>query len=84
MSLSSHDLVEEFPGQAEQIRDLAAADLHFSNAVAAYTEVNREVLRIESEMEPASDEYLETLKKKRLRHLDEIHEKLLRQRHTGT
>lgn len=83
LSLSSHDLVEEFPGQAEAIRNLAASDLHFSATIAAYTEVNLEVLRIENEIEPASDEHLEKLKKKRLKHLDEIHERLLRSKHTG-
>lgn len=82
-SPSSHDLVEEFPGQAEAIRDLAIEDLHFSHAVSAYAEVNQAVLRIENEMEAASDEHLEMLKKQRLRHLDEIHERLLRSRHTG-
>ena len=81
---SSHDLAEEFPEQAERIRSLVLVDGKFSRAVQAYGEVNLEILRIENELEPASDEHLETLKKKRLHHLDEIQQKLLHPERTGT
>ncbi len=80
---SSHALVEEFPGKSEQIRELVLTDAHFSHAVQSYDDVNREILRIENELEPTSDEYLETLKKKRLHFLDEIQQKLLLPVNTG-
>lgn len=81
---SSHDLSEEFPEHAEQIRKLVLVDGKFSKAVQAYGEANLEILRIENELEHASDEYLETLKKQRLHHLDLIQQTLLHPEHTGT
>ncbi|MER2604810.1 MAG: hypothetical protein ABTQ29_03190 [Siculibacillus sp.] len=81
---SSHDLAEEFPQHVERIRSLVLVDAKFSHTVQAYSDVNLEILRIENELETASDEYLETLKKKRLHHLDLILQKLLQPEHTGT
>jgi uncharacterized protein YdcH (DUF465 family) len=81
---SSHDLAEEFPGHVERIRSLVLVDRQFSRAVQAYGEVNLEILRIENELETASDEHLETLKKKRLHQLDVIQQALLHPEHTGT
>lgn len=80
---SCHDLAEEFPEHAERIRSLVLVDGKFSKAVQSYGEVNLEILRIENELETSSDDYLETLKKKRLRHLDEILKALLHPEHTG-
>ncbi|MBV5263168.1 YdcH family protein [Pinisolibacter aquiterrae] len=81
---SSHDLAEEFPEHAERIRSLVLVDGKFSKAVQSYGEVNLEILRIENELETASDEHLETLKKKRLHHLDIIQQALQPIEHTGT
>lgn len=81
---SSHDLAEEFPEHAERIRSLVLVDGKFSKAVQSYGEVNLEILRIENELETASDEHLETLKKKRLHQLDIIRQALLPIEHTGT
>ncbi len=80
---SSHDLAEEFPEHVERIRSLVLTDGHFSKAVQSYGEVNLEILRIENELETASDEHLETLKKKRLRQLDVIQQVLMHPEHTG-
>lgn len=84
MPNSQHALVEEFPDRASEIRSLIYADAEFARAALNYGEVNGEILRIESEIEKASDEHLETLKKKRLLLLDRIHEKLLNNENTGT
>ncbi|MDK9698362.1 MAG: DUF465 domain-containing protein [Siculibacillus sp.] len=84
MPHSQHALVEEFPDRAELIRSLIRADDEFAAAAVDYNEVNGEILRIEAEIETTSDEYLETLKKKRLRLLDDIHEKLSHNGNTGT
>lgn len=81
---SSHDLAEEFPEHAERIRSLVLVDGSFSRAVQAYGEVNLEILRIENELETASDEHLEMLKKKRLLQLDTIQQALLHPERTGT
>ena len=84
MPHSQHALVEEFPDRAEQIRSLIRADDEFARTAVDYNETNSEILRIEAEIETTSDEYLETLKKKRLRLLDHIHEKLTHNGNTGT
>jgi len=80
---SSHALFEEFPDKSEQIRSLVLTDAAFSHTVAQYDEVNTEILRIENEVETTSDEYIETLKKKRLNYLDKIQQKLLHPERTG-
>lgn len=80
---SSHDIAEEFPEHVERIRSLVLVDGKFSRAVQTYGEVNLEILRIENQLETASDEHLEVLKKKRLLKLDEIRQVLLHPEHTG-
>lgn len=80
---SSHALSEEFPDRCEEIRALVLTDAAFSHAVQRYDEVNLEILRIENEVETTSDEFIETLKKKRLHFLDAIRQKLLHPEHTG-
>ncbi len=80
---SSHALTEEFPGQSDKIQALIMSDAGFSHAVREYDKVNHEILLIEREVEHASDEHLETLKKKRLHWLDEIQGKLLHPERTG-
>lgn len=84
MPHSQHALVEEFPDQATRIQSLIHADNDFARSALAYSEVNGEILRIEAEIEATSDEYLETLKKKRLHLLDQIHDRLLDHENTGT
>ena len=84
MPHSQHALIEEFPERSRQIQSLIASDSGFARSAQAYSEVNGEILRIETEIETTSDDYLETLKKKRLRLLDEIHETLLHCENTGT
>jgi hypothetical protein len=72
MTYKPHDLVSEFPDKAAQIHQLKLSNAHFARLVNNYGEVNHEILRIEGEVAPASDETLETLKKQRLHLLDEI------------
>ena len=80
---SSHALAEEFPGQSDKIRELVLTDAEFSHAVQEYDKVNHEILMIEREVETASDDHLEKLKKKRLVCLDTIQQKLLHPERTG-
>lgn len=80
---SSHALAEEFPGQSDKIQALVMSDAGFSHAVQQYDKVNHEILLIEREIEHASDETLEDLKKQRLHWLDAIQEKLLHPERTG-
>lgn len=72
MSHVPHDLHAEFPDQAELLHKLKLSDRHFQTLAQRYQDVNGEIHRIESEVAPASDERLETLKKQRLALVDEI------------
>ncbi len=67
-----HGLHEEFPQATDRISKLKIGDGHFARLADRYEHVNREIHRIEAEVEPASDETLEDLKKQRLKLKDEI------------
>lgn len=72
MSLTTHDLVDEFPAAAVLIAELRQADPEFAQIADRYDAADREILRIESGEEGASDERWEDLKKERLRLKDAI------------
>lgn len=72
MSHVPHELHEEFPEAEETLRTLKANDAHFARLADDYHTINREVHRIETNVEPAADEVLENLKKKRLHLKDQI------------
>lgn len=71
-----HDLVHEFPEHREQIHTLKVNNNHFARLFDEYHDVNHEVRRIESGVEPTSDEYLEDRKKQRLLLKDELYKML--------
>ena len=73
--MSAHtpnELAEVFPDDAEALHRLKLTDAHFARLAEQHHAVNREIHRVETEIEPASDERLEELKKERLHRLDEI------------
>ncbi|WP_193185136.1 YdcH family protein [Nisaea sediminum] len=72
MSHVLHELAEEFPEAADKIHELKQSNAHFAKLADAYHEVNREIHRIEAEIETTSDAYAEELKKKRLALKDEV------------
>ena len=72
MSHVPHELTEEFPDAAEKIHELKLSDARFARLADAYHEVNREIHRIEAEIETTSDAYTEEQKKKRLALKDEL------------
>ena len=72
MSHTPHDLHSEFPDAAEALHALKTGNEHFGKLAAQYHEVNREIHRIDSGIEPASDERAENLKKERLAILDQV------------
>lgn len=67
-----HDLVHEFPEYRERIHELKTGNSHFARLFDEYHEVEHEVRRIEEGVETTSDEYLESLKMKRLGLKDEL------------
>ncbi|HPZ47288.1 MAG TPA: DUF465 domain-containing protein [Novosphingobium sp.] len=72
MSNTPHELADEFPQDHALLHTLKVSNPHFVTLADRYHEVNGEIHRIEAEIETPSDEYTETLKKKRLALIDEI------------
>lgn len=72
MSHTPHELHAEFPDAGEILHDLKMGNAHFNKLAEQYHETNREIHRIESGVEPASDDRAEALKKTRLHLIDEI------------
>ncbi|MCC6925324.1 DUF465 domain-containing protein [Novosphingobium sp.] len=72
MSHTPHELADEFPNDHAVLHELKLHNAHFVTLAERYHELNGEIHRIEVEIETPSDEYTETLKKKRLALLDEI------------
>lgn len=73
--MSAHtpnELADTFPDHAETLHHLKLTDAHFARLAERHHAVNREIHRIESEIEAASDDRLETLKKERLHLIDDI------------
>ena len=76
MSNTPHDLTEEFPDQRERITELKTTDGRFARLAEEYNEVNRTIHRIETRVEPSSEDVEEELKRRRVRLKDEIAEML--------
>jgi uncharacterized protein len=72
MSHVPHELGEEFPDDHEVLHELKVSNPHFAHLADTYHEINRQIHRVESLIEPASDEALAELKRQRLHLKDEI------------
>ena len=72
MSHTPNQLDEDFPDMAERIHELKTTDNHFARLVEEYHELNRQIHRIETRVEPSSEDVEEELKRKRVRLKDEI------------
>lgn len=72
MSHTPNDLRDEFPDAVDILHQLKVHDAHFAKLAERYHDLNREIHRAESDVEPASDERIETLKKQRLAMLEDI------------
>ena len=72
MSHTPHELAEEFPEYKEKIHDLKMNDAHFAKMFEKYHEVNRTVHRMETRIEPVTDEVEEQTRRQRMALKDEI------------
>ncbi len=80
MSHTPHELHDEFPDDHALLHDLKLSAGHFQTVSERYHRVNREIHRIEAEVDHASDERLEDLKKQRLGLLDEVSQMIAKAR----
>lgn len=67
-----NELDEMFPEAKATIHELKTADAHFAKLADRYHELNRSIHRMETNVEPVSDETMEDERKRRLAVLDEI------------
>lgn len=72
MSHTPHELAEDFPQDAEVIHALKASNAHFARLAEAYHDVNRTVHRMETLIEPATDEVFNETRRRRMALKDEI------------
>lgn len=72
VSHTPHELHDEFPEDAAVLHRLKMENGRFAGLADRYHDLNREIHRIESGVEAASDHRAEDLKKQRLHLLDEI------------
>jgi uncharacterized protein YdcH (DUF465 family) len=69
---SKHDLITELPEYKDKIHALKTSNTHFAKLFDEYHEVNKQVIRIEEEIETVSDQVAENTKKRRLQLKDEL------------
>lgn len=72
MSHTPHELHDVFPDDGDILHQLKLDNGHFQKLSDRYHGINREIHRIETGVEPSSDDRFEDLKKQRLAMLDEI------------
>ncbi len=72
MSNTPHDITEEFPDQRDRITKLKTSSGRFARLAEEYNELNRAIHRIETRVEPTSEDVEEELKRQRVRLKDEI------------
>lgn len=72
----SHDLDHEFPEFKGRIHELIERDDDFAKMCDTYTNLNREIIRIEQGLDARSNGYFEDAKKLRLLQKDMIYSRL--------
>jgi uncharacterized protein len=72
MSNAPNDLAEDFPDKADRIRELKTSNNRFARLYDEYNELNRTIHRIETRVEPTTEDVEEDLKRRRVRIKDEI------------
>lgn len=73
MSVEHHPLLKEFPEYHDRIHQLKMENEHFKRLFEEYHEVDREVYRMDENIEPTTDEAMEDMKKRRLALKDELY-----------
>ena len=72
MPIEHHSLLNEYPQLRDRIHDLKTRDPKFASLYRQYDETDKEIFRIEEEIETPSDKYTEDLKKRRVLLKDQL------------
>ncbi len=81
MTHTPHELAEDFPEYAETIHQLKTTDSHFRKLADEYHDVNRQVHRMETEVEAVSSDTEKHVRERRVHLKDQIAQYLAR--HAG-
>ena len=76
MTNTPHELSADFPELADRIHALKESDAHFARLMADYHDINRQVHRAETNVEPIAPEAETELRKKRSSLKDELYRML--------
>ena len=71
-----HNLSHEFPEYKDKIHELKISNPEFAKLFEKYENIDKEIYRIEMQIENTSDEYLEGLKIRRVKLKDELYNML--------
>jgi uncharacterized protein YdcH (DUF465 family) len=71
-SILNHPIAVDLPEHKDTIHALKMANAHFRHLLDQYHAIDEEIVRIETEVEPASDERTEHLKRRRLALKDDL------------
>jgi hypothetical protein len=72
MSHVPHELSDDFPESADLIARLKQDNAHFARLAEEYHEINRQVHRAETDVEPTDDFNQQDLRKRRMALKDQI------------
>ena len=78
MQHEHHGIIQEFPEYREEIHNLKMSNEHFRELFDEYHKLDREIFRVENNIEARSETAFEELKKRRLTLKDELF-RMLRQ-----
>ncbi|HHT9158928.1 MAG TPA: YdcH family protein [Candidatus Brocadiaceae bacterium] len=78
MQHEHHGIIHEFPEYREEIHNLKMSNEHFRELFDEYHKLDREIFRVENNIEARSETAFEELKKRRLTLKDEL-SRMLRQ-----
>ena len=71
--IEHHSLPDEFPEFRDRIHELKLHNRQFAELYRQYQDVDKEIYRIEEQIETPSDHYTEELKKKRVLLKDQLY-----------
>ncbi|MBM6592371.1 YdcH family protein [Microvirga pudoricolor] len=72
MSSNPNDLASDFPGREEEIHRLKTSNNRFARLYDEYDELNRSIHRVETRVEPSTEDVEEEMKRRRVRLKDEM------------
>jgi len=72
MTHTPHELATDFPDHADRIAQLRQNDAHFARLAEAYDDINNEVHRAETNIEPTSDHHMTEMRRNRMQLKDAI------------